>query len=113
MALRPSYCFNVIVYSCRWCNVGENAQLKSSPIGLYIEDNGRAHKVDLSRLILDEFGYVLSVQESYDPLTTPLDSNGQGNPYALYGYGAQIAEVTVDIELGTVLIESIEIKFSK
>ncbi|MBT6307637.1 MAG: molybdopterin-dependent oxidoreductase [Rhodospirillaceae bacterium] len=89
----------------RHANVGENAQLKSSPIGLYIEDNGRAHKVDLSRLILDEFGYVLSVQESYDPLTTPLDSNGQGNPYALYGYGAQIAEVTVDIELGTVLID--------
>ena len=91
----------------RHANVGENAQIKSSAIGLYIEDNGRAHKVDLSHLLLDEFGYVLSVQESYDPVTTPLDLNGQGNPYALYGYGAQIAEVTVDLELGTVLIDRV------
>ena len=33
--------------------------------------------------------------------TTPLDEDGQGTPYAVYGYGAQIAEVEVDIQLGT------------
>ena len=38
----------------------------------------------------------------FDPPTTPLDANGQGTPYAVYGFGAQIAELEVDIELGTV-----------
>ena len=32
----------------------------------------------------------------------PLDENGQGVPYAVYGYGAQMAEVEVDMALGTV-----------
>ena len=38
----------------------------------------------------------------YDPPTTPLDADGQGMPYAVYGYGAQIAELEVDTALGTV-----------
>ena len=83
----------------RHANVGENARIKSGPTGLYIQDSKRYHQVDLCHLPLDEFGYVLSVQESFDPLTTPLDENGQGDPYALYGYGVQIAELTVDTEL--------------
>lgn len=37
----------------------------------------------------------------YDPETTPLDENGQGIPYATYGFAAQIAEVMVDTALGT------------
>ena len=32
----------------------------------------------------------------------PLDADGQGVPYATYGFAAQMAEVDVDIELGTV-----------
>ena len=32
----------------------------------------------------------------------PLDADGQGVPYATYGFAAQIAEVEVDLELGTV-----------
>ncbi|HEX4233096.1 MAG TPA: molybdopterin cofactor-binding domain-containing protein [Caldimonas sp.] len=38
----------------------------------------------------------------FDPPTVPLDADGQGVPYATYGFAAQIAEVAVDIELGTV-----------
>jgi aldehyde oxidoreductase len=38
---------------------------------------------------------------TYDPPTTPLDADGQGVPYATYGFAAQIAEVLVDMELGT------------
>ena len=87
--------------------MGQNARIKSGPTGLYIEDSKRYHQVELCHLPLDEFGYVLSVQESYDPVTTPLDENGQGDPYALYGYGVQIAELTVDTELGTVIIDRI------
>ena len=37
----------------------------------------------------------------FDPTTTPLDADGQGHPYATYAFGAQIAEVEVDLELGT------------
>ena len=38
----------------------------------------------------------------FNPPTVPLDADGQGVPYATYGFAAQIAEVEVDIELGTV-----------
>jgi aldehyde oxidoreductase len=44
---------------------------------------------------------VLEGLGSWDPPTTPLDENGQGVPYATYGFAAQMAEVEVDIVLGT------------
>lgn len=51
---------------------------------------------------VDADGYVVSVSETYDPPTKPLDENGQGIPYAVYGYAAQMVELVVDTELGTV-----------
>jgi CO/xanthine dehydrogenase Mo-binding subunit len=33
-----------------------------------------------------------------------LDENGQGMPYAVYGFGAHMAEIEVDTELGTVRV---------
>ena len=44
---------------------------------------------------------------SYDPKTTPLDADGQGVPYETYAFGAQIAEVDVDLDLGTVKVRRI------
>ncbi|MGI9332058.1 MAG: xanthine dehydrogenase family protein molybdopterin-binding subunit, partial [Gammaproteobacteria bacterium] len=41
---------------------------------------------------------------TFDPPTLPLDENGQGSPYATYGFSAQVAEVQVDLELGTVQV---------
>ena len=41
---------------------------------------------------------------TFDPPTTPLDADGQGMPYATYAFAAQIAEVEVDLELGTVKV---------
>ncbi len=38
---------------------------------------------------------------TFDPPTTPADENGQGAPYATYGFAAQIACVEVDLALGT------------
>jgi CO/xanthine dehydrogenase Mo-binding subunit len=37
----------------------------------------------------------------FDPQTTPLDADGQGSPYQTYAFGAQVALVEVDPELGT------------
>ncbi|OYX45428.1 MAG: aldehyde oxidase [Rhodobacterales bacterium 32-67-9] len=52
-------------------------------------------------------GYALEAVESYDPPTLPLDENGQGVPYAVYGYTAQMVELTVDTGLGTVTLDHI------
>ena len=41
---------------------------------------------------------------TYDPPTTALDAEGQGVPYATYAFAAQLAEVEVDLELGTVKV---------
>jgi aldehyde oxidoreductase len=46
-------------------------------------------------------GPVLVGRGFYDPKTTPLDSDGQGDPYETYAFGAQLALVEVDLELGT------------
>ena len=40
----------------------------------------------------------------FDPPTEPLNENGQGKPYGTYGFAAQIADVEVDMELGTVKV---------
>lgn len=60
--------------------------------------------VDLRQLPLDARGYVVSAEGTYDPPTKPLDKDGQGIPYAVYGFGAHLAEVEVDLELGTIKV---------
>ena len=50
---------------------------------------------------------VLAGRGTFDPDTTPLDADGQGRPYQTYAFGAQIAEVEVDPELGTVKVRRI------
>jgi CO/xanthine dehydrogenase Mo-binding subunit/aerobic-type carbon monoxide dehydrogenase small subunit (CoxS/CutS family) len=47
---------------------------------------------------------VLEGVGTWDPPTTGLDENGQGVPYATYGFAAQMAEVEVDTALGTVRV---------
>ena len=79
-------------------NWGGDARLTLD--GPFIHANGAA--IDLSALPTDDLGYVLRAEESYDPPTTPLDAEGQGTPYAVYGYGAQLVELAVDPALGTV-----------
>ena len=64
-------------------------------------------QLDLSGLPRDEHGYAIAAISTYDPPTAPLDEDGQGTPYAVYGYGAQMAEVEVDTRLGTVKVRHI------
>jgi len=53
----------------------------------------------------DAHGFVLAAEETFDPPTAPLDGNGQGKPYAVFGWGAHLAEVRVDLALGRVAVE--------
>jgi len=58
----------------------------------------------LAELRADDNGDVATGEGYFDPPTTPLDENGQGAPYATYGFAAQIAEVEVDLDLGRVKV---------
>jgi len=67
-------------------------------------DGGVRKQMDVSTLPASESGDVVSGSGYFNPPTVPLDANGQGVPYASYGFAAQVAEVEVDIELGTVKV---------
>ncbi len=87
----------------RRCNAGPGAELRLHGGRLSVIDGDTEHAIALDEGT-DDNGYALSVEESYDPPTSPLDENGQGSPYAVYGYGAQLAEIEVDTKLGTVKV---------
>ena len=84
----------------RQVNAGPAAQIGSQDGQLTVTDGGRTQRLDLTRLPVDAQGYVLQAQESYDPPVKPLDENGQGVPYAQFGYAAHLVVVEVDIALG-------------
>ena len=63
--------------------------------------DGITHRLSLSTLPADANGDVLHAEGRFDPPTEPLDSDGQGIPYASYAFAAQMAEVEIDLELGT------------
>ncbi|MEM9319158.1 MAG: molybdopterin cofactor-binding domain-containing protein [Pseudomonadota bacterium] len=86
----------------RRANAPEHAVLCFGDGVVTITDDGQSHVIDLSTLPPGDLGYVLEASETYDPPTKPLDQNGQGAPYAQFGYAAQLAVVEVDIALGTV-----------
>jgi aldehyde oxidoreductase len=69
-----------------------------------IIENDKRHTVELDDLPLDQHGYALTGEATFDPPTSPLDENGQGKPYAVFGFGAHMAEIQVDLELGTVKV---------
>lgn len=83
-------------------NVGQDAQLGIADGQIVATDTAGPHKLDLSTLAADPEGYVLRADKVYDPPTVPLDANGQGSPYAQFGYAAHLAVVEVDTALGTV-----------
>jgi aldehyde oxidoreductase len=72
-----------------------------------IKDDLGERAADLTTLPLDQYGYVVTAEATFDPPTSPLDENGQGVPYAVFGFGAHLAEVAVDTELGTVQVRKI------
>ncbi|MDF1715285.1 MAG: molybdopterin-dependent oxidoreductase [Antarcticimicrobium sp.] len=85
-------------------NMGEAARIALHPGALSVSEGDQTRRIDLAALGEDANGYALAAEETYDPPTHALDENGQGIPYAVYGYGAHLAEVEVDLALGTVRV---------
>jgi CO/xanthine dehydrogenase Mo-binding subunit len=84
--------------------LGPNTRLSLSASILIGVDQGVERQLDLSGLPANDRGDVFSGQGYFNPPTVPLDANGQGVPYATYGFAAQLAQVEVDSELGTVKV---------
>jgi aldehyde oxidoreductase len=80
------------------------ASIHFEDTGVTVRDGDKSHLLALGDLPLNEHGYVITAEATFDPPTKPLDENGQGVPYAVYGFGAHMAEIEVDIELGTVRV---------
>ncbi|MSP77145.1 MAG: aldehyde oxidase [Rhodospirillaceae bacterium] len=82
----------------RLANAGPGATLALEGTALTVRDAGTVRRLDLS------LTGPLMGEGTFDPPTTPLDAQGQGVPYASYAFAAQMAEVEVDMELGTVKV---------
>ncbi len=79
-------------------------QVSAQQTGANLGHTHVSRRVTLRDLPLDQHGYVITAEATFDPPTSPLDENGQGNPYAVFGFGAHMAEIEVDTELGTVRV---------
>ncbi|MGZ8620018.1 MAG: xanthine dehydrogenase family protein molybdopterin-binding subunit, partial [Actinomycetota bacterium] len=83
--------------------VSDEAHLELDGSTLVARDRETTTELDLGALDADDDGMVAVTSATYDPPTTPLDEDGQGDPYAQFGFGAHLAEVDVDLDLGTVI----------
>ncbi|MCW5749231.1 MAG: xanthine dehydrogenase family protein, partial [Alphaproteobacteria bacterium] len=85
----------------RLANAGAGATLGLDGAVLTVSDGGTVRRIALADLPTVAGADVLLGEGMFDPPTTPLDRDGQGIPYASYAFAAQMAEVEVDVELGT------------
>ncbi|MDB5773398.1 MAG: aldehyde oxidase [Burkholderia sp.] len=84
--------------------LGQRAKLRVEGKVLIGVENGVKKCIDLSDMLAAANGDIAVGRGYFNPPTVPLDANGQGVPYATYGFAAQVAEVEVDTELGTVKV---------
>lgn len=83
-------------------NASDKSVLKFEAGTIRIHDGTSEHLVSLRPQDANPQGFVFMAEETYDPPTKPLDENGQGEPYAQFGYAAHLVVVEVDTALGTV-----------
>ncbi|MEQ1805013.1 MAG: molybdopterin cofactor-binding domain-containing protein [Burkholderiaceae bacterium] len=69
---------------------------------LSARDAAGLHRLDLTTRAADASGDLFVGTGHFNPPTIALDADGQGVPYATYAFAAQVAELEVDVELGTV-----------
>ncbi len=87
----------------RLANVGPDARIAVDGSTLLLTEGDLRRRIDLAALpVAGSDGDVLTGQGSFDPPTSPLDADGQGVPYATYGFAAQLCGLEVDLALGTV-----------
>jgi aldehyde oxidoreductase len=82
----------------------ECATIDFKDAAVIVTENAESVTLPIIALPLDEYGYVVTAEATFDPPTQALDENGQGTPYAVFGFGAHLAEIEVDTELGTVRV---------
>jgi CO/xanthine dehydrogenase Mo-binding subunit/aerobic-type carbon monoxide dehydrogenase small subunit (CoxS/CutS family) len=82
-----------------------------APVALVLEHDAvvgtcgtETRRLDLRAFEADPNGDLLIGRGHFNPPTVPLDADGQGVPYATYGFAAQVAQVEVDLELGLVRV---------
>lgn len=83
------------------------AQLALEGTMLVARQGEQQVRIDVARLSADERGDVARGEGYFNPPTVPLDDDGQGVPYASYAFGAHIAELELDVELGTVRLRHV------
>tara|TARA_B110000483_G_scaffold200455_2_gene240826 strand:- start:3015 stop:5765 length:2751 start_codon:yes stop_codon:yes gene_type:complete len=83
------------------CDAPLSARLQLNGNTLLASVENSTWTVQLDQLPADQDGFIATAEETYDPPTQPLDKDGQGEPYASFGYGAQMVELSVDTALGT------------
>jgi CO/xanthine dehydrogenase Mo-binding subunit/aerobic-type carbon monoxide dehydrogenase small subunit (CoxS/CutS family) len=88
----------------RMAGACDRATIQFGDSDVTVNEENRKVSLALESLPLDSRGYVITTEATFDPPTSPLDENGQGIPYAVFGFGAHMAEVEVDVELGTVRV---------
>jgi aldehyde oxidoreductase len=88
-------------------NLGDDAAITLHQGKIIVSNGDKQQTIDLTQITPNAHGYVLMAEETYNPPTEELDENGQGKPYALYGFGAHAAVVEVDTHLGTVKVRHI------
>lgn len=95
----------------RFTNAGPDARIEIVPgaaASLAVVEGGERRLIRIDHLEPFTAGAEhLETTGRYDQPTTALDADGQGIPYATYGFAAQIAEVEVDTALGTVRVTHI------
>lgn len=91
----------------RHANVSDDAVISLGEGEIIVREGEARRVIVLDEIAPDTDGFVFGATETYDPPTVALDADGQGKPYAVYGWGAQIAELEVDMKLGTVRVVKI------
>ena len=89
---------------CAKLGMSNEATLTLDGAVLVGRDASGERRLDLAEVEADARGDIALGSGTFSPPTVPLDADGQGVPYATYGFAAQIAEVEVDMDLGTVRV---------
>ena len=93
----------------RLANAGPEARISLGEGRMEVIDGEHVRSMALAELPPVEGAepdVALEARATFDPPATPIEG-GKGAPYATYGFGAQLAAVAVDLELGTVTVEAI------